>query len=379
VAAPDGGCCRAIALGSTLGAVASGAVPREPDRSWVPYAAMWLPWVGLYAAGLAAAGVPTPMALRGALASVLPWAGVGLLVPRAARALPWPDERRTRVLAAHVAIGVAFAAVTTALWIGLLVADQRLVAGAPTASINWRIVPWQMLTASLVYAALVSVAYARQNAARVREETARATRSDLLRATAELAALRSQLNPHFILNTLHTLLGLVRRDPAAAEQAIEHIGDLLRYGLRLHREGIDEVTLGEEWEFVRGYLELERLRLGDRLRLRLLAEDTVMDCLVPAFALQPLVENAIRHAIAPRAAGGSLDVVVQDAGDRLLLRVTDDGPGLVDAPSEGQGLGLRLLRERLDALYGSAARLTLRSSAGGLAAEIDLPVHREAE
>jgi two-component sensor histidine kinase len=353
---------------------ADGRPVNAPRRFWALYAAVWLPCWALYSAGIAASGVPPGPAVRGGLASVIPWAGLGLLVLRAARALPWPEEGRARVLLLHVAIALGFIALTTAGWFGLVLADRRWIVRAGPMSFNWRIIPWQSLTASLVYFALVSAAYARQYAARVREQSARAARAEVLRATAELAALRSQLNPHFILNTLHTLLGLVRREPALAEQAIERIGDLLRYGLRLHRDGVDEVTLREEWEFVRNYLELEALRLGDRLELRLAADEQAMDCLVPAFVLQPLVENAIRHAIAPRARGGRLEVEARRNGDTLRLLVSDDGPGLSAAAlAGGRGLGLRLLRERLQALYGAAAQLRVPFDAKGLAAELELP------
>ena len=100
------------------------------------------------------------------------------------------------------------------------------------------------------------------------------------------------------------MIGLVRREPALAETALERLGGLLHYGLRLHRSEVDEVRLADEWAFVEGYLELEKLRLGDRLRLTLEAAPESLDCLVPPFALQPLVENAVNHAIAPRAGGG---------------------------------------------------------------------------
>jgi signal transduction histidine kinase len=346
-----------------------------PSRGGALYLALWLPCFGLYAAGIAASGASAGQAIRGGLASVLPWAVGGLLVLRAARALPWPEEGRARVILLHVALALGFIASSTAAWFAIVVVDRRLVMGAAAPPFNWRVIPWQALTCSLVYAALVSGVYARQYAARVREQSARAARAELLRATAELSALRSQLNPHFILNTLHTLLGLVRRDPALAEQAIERIGDLLRYGLRLHREAIDEVTLREEWGFVRSYLDLESLRLGDRLTLRMDADADTMECLVPAFVLQPLVENAIRHAIAPRARGGRLDVEARRDGDRLRLVVADDGPGLsAPAGSQAPGLGLRLLQDRLQALYGGAARLNLESAASGLRAVLQLPI-----
>jgi signal transduction histidine kinase len=344
-------------------------------RAWALYAAVWLPCLVFYAAGIAASGARPGQAVRGAVASVLPWALLGLLVLRAAHALPWPEEGRARVFLLHAALAAGFIALSTAGWFLLVMADRRWITRAGGTPFNWRVIPWQALTGSLVYFALASAAYARRYAARVREQEGRTARAEVLRATAELAALRSQVNPHFILNTLHTLLGLVRRQPALAEQAIERIGDLLRYGLRLHRDGVDEVTLREEWDFVRSYLDLESLRLGERLQLSLAADEQAMDCLVPAFVLQPLVENAIRHAVAPRARGGRLDVQARRNGDTLRLSVSDDGPGLAPGALEAaRGLGLHLLRERLQALYGGAAALRVPCAPSGLAAELELPV-----
>jgi len=348
--------------------------PRAALRGLL-YVAAWLPCFALYAAGFVAFGATAAQAVRAALAIVIPWAALGVVALRLARALPWPDRGRSRVLLLHVALWLGFVALVIVAWYGLVAFDSRVILGLPAVRFNWRSLPWQVLNSSLVYGALVGSTYARQNAARVREESARAARAELLRASAELSALRSQLNPHFILNTLHTLMGLVRRDPALAEQAIERMGDLLRYGLRLHKEAIDEVTLREEWDFVRSYLDLESLRLGDRLQLTMAADEGAMGCLVPAFVLQPLVENAVRHAIAPRARGGRLDVEVRRAGDLLRIVVADDGPGLSPtAPEAGEGLGLQLLKDRLHALYGPAARLRLPPGAGGLRAELELPV-----
>jgi signal transduction histidine kinase len=357
-----------------MSTIALRAWPMGVSRGRTLYALVWLPCFGLYAAGIAASGATAGQAIRGGLASVLPWAAAGLLVLRAARALPWPEQGRGRLVFVHFALAAAFIALTTAGWYALFALDRYLVRGA-RPPFNWRVVPWQALLGSLIYPALVCAAYAQQYAARVREQSARAARAEVLRATAELAALRSQLNPHFILNTLHTLLGLVRRQPEVAEQAIERIGDLLRYGLRLHREAVDEVALREEWDFVRSYLGLEALRLGDRLRLRVEADEEAMACFVPAFVLQPLVENAIRHAIAPRAGGGALSVQARRTGDALHLVVTDDGPGFAPAPpAPGSGLGLQLLKDRLHALYGGAARLRVESGTTGTRAELELPV-----
>jgi hypothetical protein len=150
-------------------------------------------------------------------------------------------------------------------------------------------VAWQAVFGGLIYFVIAGGAYSWDNARRVREEAARAARADALRAQAELAVLRSQLNPHFLLNTLHAALGLVRRDPALAERALERLGEVLHYGLRMHRESLDQVALADEWAFVRSYLEIESLRLEERLRLSLEADPEAMSGLMLPFVLQPLV------------------------------------------------------------------------------------------
>jgi len=174
-------------------------------------------------------------------------------------------------------------------------------------------------------------------------------------------------------------MGLVRRDPAVAEAALEQLGDLLRYSLRIQREGLDEVTLRDEWAFVQSYLDLERLRLEDRLRVTFEAGSETLDCIVPSFALQTLVENSIRHAIAPRAAGGSLAISARRVEDRLIIRVEDNGPGGAAPPGGNHGVGLRLLRERLAALYGVRARLDLETAPDGVGAVLDLPARHVQE
>jgi len=210
----------------------------------------------------------------------------------------------------------------------------------------------------------------------MREQTQRAAKAEALRARASLEAMRSQLNPHFILNTYHALLGLVRREPALAESALEQLGDLLRYSMRIHRDGIDEITLREECAFVDSYLALERLRLGDRLQVRIDTPSATLENMVPTFSVQILVENAIRHAIAPRAAGGLLDIRVQESDGRLRIAVKDEANGERLESSEGSRMGLRLLQERLAALYGTRATLTLRSVDGGTSADLELPARR---
>jgi hypothetical protein len=337
------------------------------------YAAAWLPFVTIYLTLFAANGMPWGLALRGAIANVLPPALLGVAVLRLPRRLPWPEWRRARFFTLQAAWLVAFVVASGAGWVALVLLDGALFRSSGHARVDLRLLPWRGLNDLLVYCSLVGLGYAWQNAAAGRELAARAARAEALQARAELEAMRSQLNPHFILNTFHALVGLVRRDPAVAEAALEQLGDLLRYSLRIQRERLDEVTLRDEWAFVQSYLDLERLRLGDRLRVTFDAEDGTLDCIVPSFALQTLVENSIRHAIAPRAAGGRLAVSARQVGDRLIVRVEDDGPGAAAPPGENHGVGLRLLRERLAALYGGRARLDLETAPGGAAAVLEVP------
>lgn len=343
------------------------------------YVIAWVPLVAVYAAMWAAGGRPPAAALRAALLTVLPFALLGLVVPRVPQRLPWRDERRSAFFAAQLGLATAFALASAAGVLAGWSLDSLLATGRAGLRVPPVIAAWQAVIGGLIYLAIAGAAYAWQNAQRVREEAARASHADALRARAELAVLRSQLNPHFVLNTLHAALGLVRRDPALAEQAIERLGELLHYGLRMHRESLDQVTLADEWAFVRSYLDIERLRLEDRLQLRLDADPEAMEDLVPPFVLQPLVENAVLHAISPRRNGGRVAIVARRDGDRLRLEVCDDGPGMpASLPTTGAGLGLRLLRERLAMLYAGDASLSLHPvEGGGVRAVIDLPRGRE--
>jgi signal transduction histidine kinase len=344
------------------------------------YAMAWVPLLAVYVALYIGAGSPPGAAIRTTCLTILPFALLGLLVLRVPRRLPWRDERRAAFFAAQLGLTIAFAVAAAGGVIASWTLDSFLATGRAVFPAPPVIAAWQAVIGGLIYLAIAGAAYAWQNDQRVREEAARAAQADALRARAELAALRSQLNPHFLLNTLHAALGLVRRDPARAERALERLGEVLHYGLRMHRESLDQVTLADEWSFVRSYLEIESLRLEERLQLRLEADPEALQGVVPPFVLQPLVENAILHAVAPRKAGGRVAITARRRGDHLQLEVCDDGPGMPAAvPPSGAGLGLRLLRDRLALLYAGHATLTLQPvEGGGVRATIDLPLDREA-
>jgi len=243
----------------------------------------------------------------------------------------------------------------------------RIVAG---------IVGWHLFISVLVYLAATAAAQAWMTARRLKEEEAHAARAEALRARAELSALRAQLNPHFLFNVLHSVLGMVRRDPAVAEAALEDLGDLLHYAIRVHRDGVDWTALRHEWEFMETYLKLETLRLGDRLQVVRQVDEAALDQSVPTFSLQPLVENAVRHGIAPRAAGGRIAVASRIEGAALRLEVSNDGDGGGRAQDGDEGgLGLRVLRERLEVLYRGRARMAAGpTAAGGYNVVLTLPL-----
>lgn len=194
-------------------------------------------------------------------------------------------------------------------------------------------------------------------------------------AEAQLAALRWQLHPHFLFNSLNAVAGLVREHRTReAVQALVLLSDLLR-GMLDNSRG-DEVPLRAELEFIQRYLELERLRFADRLRIEVVVSDEAREALVPTLVLQPLVENAIRHGVARRAAAGLVRITARRRGDMLALTVEDDGPGLPSAPPERTGLGLANTRGRLEQLYGEAWELELEAGpAAGVVVTILLPFH----
>jgi two-component system, LytTR family, sensor kinase len=207
-------------------------------------------------------------------------------------------------------------------------------------------------------------------------ERERALRAESLAHQAKLEALRWQLNPHFLFNALNAISTLVvdnRSTEAAA--MIARLGDLLRDTLAL--PGGNEIPLGSEIELIQRYVDIEQVRLGDRLHVDVSIDDDAWRAHVPSLLLQPIVENAIRHAIAPRAAGGRVEVKARRDGDRLHLSVEDDGPGLNGgSASNGKGIGLSNTRDRLKYLYGDNQRFTIdRGALGGTRVSFDLPFH----
>jgi LytS/YehU family sensor histidine kinase len=195
-------------------------------------------------------------------------------------------------------------------------------------------------------------------------------------ATARLEALRTQLEPHFLFNTLNTISGLVHAEPDRADAVITALGDLLR--LTLETSEARELPLREEMRLVDAYVAIMQARFEERVKSVVEISPEARDALVPAFILQPLVENAVRHGLEPLPAGGTVRISARREGERLRIEVADDGAGLrEDAPSR-EGIALANTRARLRALHGERASMELRAGERGCIVSLKLPFRTDA-
>lgn len=221
----------------------------------------------------------------------------------------------------------------------------------------------------LTYWAIVGIASAFDFYRRWQTEELQGAQLKQQLAQARLQALQMQLQPHFLFNTLHTVATLVEDDPKLARRMIAQLGDFLR--LTLEENGAELVTLGRELEFTRAYLSIEELRFQDRLQVHYSLAPETLSARVPYLILQPLVENAILHGLAPSANCGRLELCAEQREGRLRIEVRDDGGKLA---STNEGLGLANTRARLTQIYGASADLTLTvNETGSTVAAIEIP------
>jgi signal transduction histidine kinase len=234
----------------------------------------------------------------------------------------------------------------------------------------------------VVYLGVLAAGFAREyfrryearqeEALRLRAEAA-ALQAQL--AEAQVAALRMQLNPHFLFNTLHAISALVERDPAGVRRMIARLSELLRS--TLEESGRAERTVERELDFIARYLEIMQVRFQGKLAVETTFDPAARDALVPTLILQPLVENAVKHGVARRRGGGRIEVAARLLGDRLSLSVRDNGPGpAAGRPDEapGSGIGLRNTEARLRRMYGAEPRLSVEPvPEGGTLAVVELP------
>lgn len=335
-------------------------------RGLVRFAGIWLIWLVIalitsvqgYVAGLAA-GSPQPWlpAFGNGIAWYSAWAVLTPLVVAVARRLA--DERRiARLVVIHLAAGVCVAVLHSTLYASL----NAMVYGKAT----WA--PWSSellllkLTGSvhvqlMIYAIIVGIVLGARAYRALRDREVAAARLETRLAEAETAALRAQLQPHFLFNTLNAISALVPDDPVSAQRLIARLGDLLRLSIDQRRS--QRGALADELEFTDTYLAIEEARLGPRLRVVRRIASEALAVPVPSLLLQPLVENAVRHGVAPLVAGGTLTIEADLREGRLRLMVADDGRGAAEIV---EGVGLGNARLRLHQLYGDRQSLEIETA-----------------
>jgi hypothetical protein len=227
----------------------------------------------------------------------------------------------------------------------------------------------------LIYWTLISSGQAYTWIRRAQERERQAIAAEASAKQAQLMALQSQLNPHFLFNSLNAVTTLVHTDPNAADEMLTDLSGLLRASL--DSKSTPTIPLSRELQLLDCYLEIEKKRFGDRLAVQLKVDNKSHETPVPTFILQPLVENAIRHGIERTSSKGSITLTILQHPDQLHISIRDTGPGLDNKPSQSgrTGIGLTNTRQRLDRLYGERATLTLfNPQEGGCMVTIELPV-----
>lgn len=346
---------------------------------WVLATAWWLLYALVYAGqivGMAQSGAAAGWwpALRLSLGSTLPWIPITVALGWLAERWPIERSRVLRRVALHGA-AVALVVVARAAWVEVANPWIGWYAEAPPFG--------QLLAISLqgnmmMTWLVVGTVHALAHAARVRATRMHVVELEARLAQARLEALSARLNPHFLFNALNSIAELVHHDADGADRMLVGLSALLRRSLS--GAAAHTVALRDDVALARHYLDIERLRLGDRLRVAWDVDPTVLDAEIPLLLLQPLVENAVLHAIAPRAAPGSLRISARAAGARLEVEVVDDGEAPRErGPSRGHGLGLKATAERLACLYGDDASVAFEAGAQGARVSIRLPLRWAAD
>ena len=375
---------RARAMAAAATPLHSGAAPEavtaaeEPAprrlRAGVAIVVLWL-LVGLFNGSrdflLPDTGNPTDWrTLAGHLADVLLWAGFTPLIFAAARRFPLERGRWRRSLPVHVLGGTLTAIVGGVFNYGLKDVLHGTDAALPGFIVSTFHFNFQW------YWIIVALGHAIVYYGSVRDRDLRASRLETQLARAQLDALKTQIQPHFLFNTLNAISELVHEDVELAEETILRLAALLRQSV--DGAGTQEVTLRQELELLDAYLAIQQTRFRDRLLVYVHVVPDALDAMVPHFVLQPVVENALRHGAPAEGEPHRVYVVAEAERDRLVLEVRDNGPGFGPDPSRVRlGVGLGNVRGRLEQLYGGAARLTLGDAeAGGGEVRIVIPLRR---
>ena len=293
-----------------------------------------------------------------------------------AKKFPLTPPHGMRNTGLHTAIALVLGALHpfALVWVNALCVSPRwFVAVAESMLPYVHFWYWQdVILVSLVYAISLFAAQSMRYYRSYQEGLLRAARLEAQLANTNLAALKMQLHPHFLFNSLHSISALQLTDSAAAQRMTALLGDFLRMTLREFDQ--QQVPLRREIEFLECYLAIEKMRFGERLRFRFEIAPELLQALVPHLLLQPIVENVVRHAIAPFNAGGEVVVRAGRRDQQLSLEVEDNGPGMSPALATREGLGFANTRARLTQLYGSAHSFRCENvSPNGLRVEFLIP------
>jgi LytS/YehU family sensor histidine kinase len=289
---------------------------------------------------------------------------------------PFRRERWPLQAGIHLVAAAAYLVVWSALKVVLYPVDDLLTGIALPR--NWDLFRILVIhnahDALWFYSTTIAVSELIRYQRKYRERETRAAKLESQLAHAQLTALKMQLDPHFLFNTLHAISSLMHEDATAACKTVDRLSDLLRLSFESGNE--QEVTLRREMEFLEGYLEIQKTRLRDRLNVHFNLAPGTLEALVPNMILQPLVENAVKYGIASRPTPGNIEIRAEDRGSMLCLAITDDGPGFsqerIDRP--GKGLGIANTRARLQQLYGEAHRFSLNAPlGGGMEVRLEIP------
>ena len=309
------------------------------------------------------------------------WALATPLVLWAATRLPIERNNWMRSALLHVPLSIVLSAFLTALGHVVLWFYWGWSMGRPFSFERMgRFVIANFSEGIGIYLLIALTSYAFSYYRRYRESQVKTILLEAQLSQAQLHALKMQLHPHFLFNTLHSISALLNKDTDSARKMITRLGDFLR--LTLDNSGSQEVTLQQEMEFLSCYLEIERIRFQDRLVTRMDVSQQTLDAKVPNLILQPIVENAIRHGIASRSTPGLIEIGAEQRNGTLRIQVRDNGPGLpAHRTSENlfkKGLGLANTETRLERLYGAAHRFDFSDNpSGGLVVTLEIPFHKD--
>jgi two-component system LytT family sensor kinase len=354
-------------------------VRRSKFVKWVGIWAVWTLFA-LFFASQFALGTPNPIAfwriLMWQLVSGYIWFGISPVILLIAKRFPFDDGKWKTSLPVHlVACGV--------IAMGQLLIDAFVLSqlgyppGREFATFFDRylwFVRVNVHLSVLIYMGVVGTWSAYNYYQRYRERELQASQLEARLAQSRLQVLKMQLHPHFLFNTLNAISELIYKDPESADRMLTDLSDLLR--LSFENLEVQEIPLKQELEFLEKYLEIEQMRFHDRLSVNMHISPETLAASVPNMILQPLVENAIKHGIAPRSSGGRVDINAVRSNGHLQIEVTDDGLGVPfgDLDNLPEGVGLSNTRRRLKHLYGDKHRFDLKKlEKGGLGVHLEIP------